>query len=133
MNDGMTLDHLLVMTDDLSGTEAFFRTLGNLAVGDRPPFPFGGSWLYANGKPIVHLALDRTSGGSDYLGEGKGGKPSTYIDHVAFSGGEHDAFVERLATSGLEYFVRSVPETGERQIFVTGPGGLKLEFIFPLG
>jgi catechol 2,3-dioxygenase-like lactoylglutathione lyase family enzyme len=129
MDEAMKLDHLLVMTDDLAGTEAFFRDLGNLTVGVRPPFPFPGSWLYADGQAVVHLAEARTSGASNYLRPADGAS-STYIDHVAFTGGDHAAFLERLAKTGMEHFERQVPETGERQIFVTGPGGLKLEFIF---
>lgn len=129
MLQSMTLDHILVMTEDLAGSETFFKGLANLESGPRPPFPFPGSWLYAGGKPIVHLALSQTAGGDNYLGS-RSNRQSTHVDHIAFTGDDPDAFVKRLNDSRLPHFERFVPETGERQIFVTGPGGLKLEFIF---
>lgn len=124
-----SFDHILVMTSDLPATEGFFRDLAQLEPGWRPRFPFPGSWLYANDRPVVHLAQTSTAGGDAYLGAGAT-EQSTYVDHIAFAGGDAAPFLERLAESGLPHFERFVPETGERQIFVTGPGGLKLEFIF---
>lgn len=129
MFETMRFDHVLVMTGDLQGTEAFFRGLANLQPGWRPPFPFPGTWLYAGDRPVVHLAEAGTAGGGTYLGTVSSAAP-TYVDHIAFAGDDAEAFLERLAESGLPHFERFVPETAERQIFVTGPGGLKLEFIF---
>lgn len=124
-----SFDHILVMTGDLPATEKMFRDLAGLQIGWRPPFPFPGSWLYANDRPVVHLAQTDTLGGDAYL-NGRAADRSTYVDHIAFAGDDPEAFLGRLAESGLSHFERFVPETGERQIFVTGPGGLKLEFIF---
>lgn len=125
----MNFDHFLVMTDDLPGTEAFFKVIAGLESGWRPPFPFAGSWLYADEKPIVHLAEIDSAGGDGYLG-GRTGRASTYVDHIAFSGEDLPTFKARLEHEGLPYFVREVPEVGELQFFVVGPGGLKFEFIF---
>lgn len=129
MLENMQFDHVLVMTNDLPGAEAFFKGLAKLKTGPRPPFAFPGSWLYSDGRPVVHLALTDASGADAYLGA-RHGAQTTYVDHIAFTGDEPDAFIERLNQSGLPHFERFVPESGERQIFVTGPGGLKLEFIF---
>lgn len=124
-----SFDHILVMTGDLPATEDFFHGLAGLQPGWRPPFPFPGSWLYSGDRPVVHLAQMGTAGGDAYLGA-RATELTTCVDHIAFAGGDAAAFLERLAESGLPHFERFVPETGERQIFVTGPGGLKLEFIF---
>ncbi|KUR75374.1 hypothetical protein AQZ50_15710 [Novosphingobium sp. Fuku2-ISO-50] len=125
----MKFDHILVMTDDLQQTGAFFRDLAKLELGPRPPFSFPGAWLYSEGRPVVHLAQAQTEGADAYVGRAQG-VAASYVDHIAFVGDDLAAFLSRLAESGLPHFERFVPESGEHQIFVTGPGGMKLEFIF---
>jgi len=48
------LDHVTLRTKDLEA-KAFFETVLGLEVGYRPAFAFPGYWLYADGRPIVHL------------------------------------------------------------------------------
>ena len=50
------LDHLLVLTDDLEATRAFYCDVLGLEAGERPAFAFLGYWLYLDGVPCVHLA-----------------------------------------------------------------------------
>ncbi|MBS0471252.1 MAG: VOC family protein [Proteobacteria bacterium] len=121
----LRLDHVLFLTPDLPRTTAFLSAATGLSLGLRPAFRFPGAWLYAGDKPVLHVAaVDPAS--ADYLG-GQGGS----IDHIAFAGDDLAALRARIASSGLAHFERVVPESGERQVFVTGPGGLKLEFLFP--
>src|SRR4051795_5232555 len=58
----MRIDHVTIATDDLETTVAFYRDVLGLVVGPRPAFPFAGAWLYANGRPIVHLRAPGAEG-----------------------------------------------------------------------
>src|SRR4051795_8814183 len=51
----MRIDHVTIATDDLETTVAFYRDVLGLVIGPRPAFPFARAWLYADGRPIVHL------------------------------------------------------------------------------
>ena len=57
----MRIDHVTIATDDLDGIVAFYRDVLGLEVGPRPAFPFAGAWLYAGGRPIVHLLRSTVS------------------------------------------------------------------------
>ena len=50
------LDHTLVLTDDIEGTMAFYRDVLAFEVGERPPLPFPGYWLYLDGVACLHVA-----------------------------------------------------------------------------
>ena len=50
------LDHVTIRSGDLEGTKAFLETVLGLEVGFfTPGLLIPGYWLYADGKPIVHL------------------------------------------------------------------------------
>ena len=49
------LDHVNLRTADVAGMVAFYRDLLGFEVGPRPPFRFGGAWLYCGGQAAVHL------------------------------------------------------------------------------
>ena len=50
------LDHVLLLSDDIDSTRDFYCRAVGMSVGDRPPLPFPGYWLYAGGKPCLHIA-----------------------------------------------------------------------------
>jgi catechol 2,3-dioxygenase-like lactoylglutathione lyase family enzyme len=56
------LDHanLRLRPQDLPAALVFYRDLLGLEEGPRPAFDFPGAWLYAGGRPIVHLACRDT-------------------------------------------------------------------------
>lgn len=125
----MKFDHLLVMTDDLPEAIDFFTQIMGLEPGPRPPFSFPGAWLYSGDQAVIHLAQTNVSTGQDYVGgNAKGGL--TYVDHIAYTASGATAFIAKVEAAGLQYFERRVPGTGERQIFVIAPNGLKFEFVF---
>jgi len=117
----MRLDHVLICTRNLPAMQHFFEEVLLLESGPRPPFTFDGTWLYSEGKPIIHLAA---SSGQD----GKGA-----VDHIAFTGGSYDELIERLTQAKRAYIERTVPDSGEHQVFVNGPEGIALEIQFPPG
>src|SRR6185369_13824335 len=50
------LDHYNIETVNLEETIKFYCEVLGLYVGDRPPLPFPGAWLYAeNNQPTIHL------------------------------------------------------------------------------
>ena len=125
----MQLDHVTLVTPDLEGTCRFFRDIVGLDDGPRPPFRVDGHWLYANGRPAVHLVdatvPARSPGGSAVL-------VAPRIDHVAFrvaSGVEWRALVERLAAHRVPYQLAEVPMSAEVQLFVALAPGVVVEFV----
>ena len=61
LGGGMKLNHILVLTADLSAMKYFWTKIVGLHVGDRPPFPFKGVWIYSDEKPLIHIAERATS------------------------------------------------------------------------
>jgi catechol 2,3-dioxygenase-like lactoylglutathione lyase family enzyme len=118
------LEHVLVLTDDLEATRAFWCEALGLEVGERPDLPFPGYWLYARGVPCVHLA-ERAAyeAHATTLGLEAAAGP---VDHVAFSA-EGDEVALRLAASGIEVVCNEIPEAGVRQLFLTDPNGMRVE------
>lgn len=122
----MRLNHLLVVADDLQAMRRFFVQVIGLEDGPRPPFPFAGHWLYSEGAALIHLAQASAEPGDRQV------KPAGVIDHLAIQGADLAVTRERLAAVGVEHFERRVPVEGHLQIFVPGPEGVKVEFLFPL-
>lgn len=117
----MKLNHILVLTTDLSAMECFWTELIGLHVGERPPFPFNGVWVYSNNRPLVHIAEQPYS----TFGHGS-------IAHVALEGANYNVLLERLGNSTYGYTEKVVPLSNERQVFIMGPDGLTVEMLFPL-
>jgi catechol 2,3-dioxygenase-like lactoylglutathione lyase family enzyme len=119
------LEHLLVLTDDLEATRAFYCDALGLEVGERPALEFPGYWLYLDGVPCVHVAeREAYDAHSTRLG-----LPTTQapIDHVALAADDYDQLVERLRAAGIEAVTNTVPGTGLRQLFVDDPNGVRIE------
>jgi catechol 2,3-dioxygenase-like lactoylglutathione lyase family enzyme len=124
------MEHVLVLAEDIDATRDFYRDALGLEVGERPPLEFPGYWLYAAGVPCVHVA-DRAAytAHSEMTGlpasppaEGTGA-----LDHLAFSGDDHDEALARLERSGIEARRNTVPGIGMRQLFFKDPNGVKIE------
>ncbi len=124
------LEHVLVLTEDIDGTRDFYRDALGLEVGERPPLEFPGYWLYADGVPCVHVA-DRDAYTAHSRGAGMPAPPPAEgtgaLDHLAFSGDDHDEAVARLERSGVEVKHNEVPGIGMRQLFFEDPNGVKIE------
>jgi len=123
------LDHVLVLTDDLEQSRAFYCDLLGLEECDRPAFPFDGYWLGSGGSPYLHLA-DRAQY-DDALAALGLVRPSGPVDHVAIRGSALDELAARLAAAGLDAVPNEVPGVF-RQLYVTDPNGLRIEVNAPL-
>jgi lactoylglutathione lyase len=128
------INHVLLRTADIEGMIQFFEQSLNLENGYRPPFNFPGAWLWGDDKPLIHLSeislVDNEQ--SDYLGSQKVASEinTGTIDHIAFSGSDYHELMERLKHYKMDYFERTLPLTGEYQVFVEGPEGLRIEIQF---
>jgi len=119
------LDHVLVLSDDIDRSRDFYcRTVG-MTVGERPPLPFPGYWLYAGGRPCLHIA-DREIYTAHAVSAGLRA-PSGQVDHVAFAASDYAAAAERLERDGVAAVRNSIPEAGLRQLFFEGPDGVRIE------
>jgi catechol 2,3-dioxygenase-like lactoylglutathione lyase family enzyme len=115
------LDHVTINTHDLEATRRFYVDVIGLRDGERPPFGFPGLWLYVDDTPVIHVigltgADERVSGGGS-------------VDHIAF---RVDGLAQMRERIGRENIVTEavVPRTGDTQIFVHDPNGVRLELNF---
>ena len=120
------LDHVNIRTERCDETRDFFVDIVGLRVGDRPPFNFGGYWLYAGEQAVIHLtdARDQDAHG---LAAGRAGAA---IDHVSFRMTGYAPLREKLERKGLPFETRVVPRNGDVQIFVDDPNGVTVELTF---
>ena len=109
----------------LESLRDWYRDAVGLTVGERPPFRFRGFWLYAKGRPILHLSEE--SAGESHPAPGSG-----TFDHVAFTCDDFASMRERLDRMNISYRVADVPLTRTRQIFVRDPAGNGVELNFEL-
>jgi catechol 2,3-dioxygenase-like lactoylglutathione lyase family enzyme len=120
----MKLDHATIVTGDLEGARRFLCAIVGLSEGPRPPFGVDGHWLYANGRPVIHLI------GTAAVPSARPASPR--IDHVALrinSVQQWSALLERIRLSGVSYELNEVPLTGERQLFLTMAPGVVIELV----
>ena len=113
------MNHFNVLTDDVEATRKFYVNILGLTVGPRPPFSFGGIWLYAGGKPILHISEDE-------LPESRSG----VIDHIAFTSNDLRGTCATLDRNAIPYSVSKQVQTGIWQIFFRDPMGAKVELDF---
>jgi len=104
----------------------FYCNVLGLREGPRPPFQSSGAWLYAGQFPLVHLVEDLSAphGAS---------RDAPAVDHVAFVCQGLDELRQRLETQGVAYSISHIPMTGEVQVNVRDPSGMKVELAFSPG
>jgi catechol 2,3-dioxygenase-like lactoylglutathione lyase family enzyme len=130
-SEAMQLDHATIVTAELETARRFFVDVAGLTQGPRPAFSVDGYWLYANGRPVVHLVESTMPAPSV--------RAAPRIDHVAFrleSPAEWQALLARLQTSGVDHRSAQVPPMGPQeaamQIFVALAPGVVVEFVTAL-
>ncbi|THD59707.1 VOC family protein [Phenylobacterium sp.] len=114
----LDLDHINIRTMELARTRAFFTEVLGLTVGWRPDFSFGGAWLYAGDKDVVHLVEVSRAGVASR---------GSALDHFAFAIDDYDEAKRRLDAAGLSYEAGEAPNGGIRQLFVTELNGVTIE------
>ena len=126
------MDHFSIRTTKLEETREFYETTLGMKVGERPPLPFPGYWLYLGDDTVIHLVgIDENNpdGLNDYLGEidvnqlsGSGA-----VDHLAFRASDAQNLVNKLKIKKVPYRERVVQEMNLYQLFVEDPNNITLE------
>ena len=127
------LDHFTIRTERWDETAAFFAQVIGLQPGPRPAFRFPGHWLYASGKPILHI-VSMTEDRAEleaYLGVKTPQPGGGSIDHVSLRGDDLGATQQHFLALNIVFRERVIPEVGEHQLFVEDPNGITVEMIFP--
>ena len=117
------LDHYTIGTADLDRAVAFYEKALGLENGPRPDFDFPGAWLYADGRPIVHLFENPT------LRDRRTGP----LDHISFNADDMDEALKRLDRLGIGYTRREVPGGRMLQVFLHDHDGIRIELNFKVG
>lgn len=114
------MNHFTVIAQDLQRTLDFYVGVLGLEPGPRPDLGFDGAWLYADGRPILHIYADRP------VPPGVAG----VIDHMAFSARGLKEVKARFDARGLKYDLRQQKGSGTWQLFSLDPSGAKVELDF---
>lgn len=119
----MHIDHINISAPMklLEKVRDFYCEVLGLNEGFRPNFSKNGFWLYADGKPIIHLS---ESPGHD-VGEKQG-----YIDHFALKATGVASVIEKLENAGIGYKTSYVEEIFLTQVFCKDPSGIGVEINF---
>jgi catechol-2,3-dioxygenase len=101
----------------------FYCLLVGLEVGPRPPLSSFGYWLYAGGRPVIHLSEENSRDQRvPFL-------KSTF-HHLAFSCSGPDEMEAALIRYAIPYRRAYVPGSGDLQLFFQDPAGNGVELNF---
>jgi catechol 2,3-dioxygenase-like lactoylglutathione lyase family enzyme len=126
MTTVLKLDHVNIRTVKPEATRDFFVDLVGLREGERPPFNFGGFWLYAGEQAVIHLVDARDRGGPATGYDNRGAA----VDHVAFRMSGYARLRELLEARGVAFETRIIPRNGDVQLFLEDPNGVGVELTF---
>jgi len=119
-----SLNHVGRLTKHLEESRAFYREVLGFREIQRPPFNFGGAWLFNYGLQI-HLIVDESIPDPT-------GPIQTRESHLAFEVEDLAIVEERLEKLGVPFRKNFVPERKTQQIFFRDPDGYHIEVgIYP--
>jgi catechol 2,3-dioxygenase-like lactoylglutathione lyase family enzyme len=116
----LSMEHFTVLTDDLDATLEFYAEVCGMRPGARPPLAIQGAWLYAGGRPILHIVSGVT------LPEQRRG----VLDHMAFAADDLAGVCATLQRRGVHYDLARLPGYGSWQLFCIDPNGARVELDF---
>ena len=116
------LDHVNLRTADLDAMVAWYGRILDMHPGPRPGFAFPGAWLYADGRPIVHLVGVETAPGAD--------PGALRLEHFAISANGLKDLLARLEADGARHRLRRIEEFGVLQVNVWDPDGNHIHIDF---
>ena len=117
------LDHVNIRTANLQGMIAWYDDVLGMRTGPRPPFSFGGAWLYCDGFPIVHLV--------EVAAEQKAIEPR--LEHFAISGEGMADFLGHLRSRKVAYKCSVTPGFGIQQVNIWDPDANHIHIDFAPG
>lgn len=125
----LTLNHYTIIARDLEKTKDFYKDIVGLSVGDRPPLPFPGYWLYCGDIPTVHLIGPREQN-PEFSDNASAPAPTGRLDHIAFNCEGLKEMREHLKSRGIKYDERVLPRLNMTQLFYLDPDGISVECNF---
>lgn len=118
------LDHVNLRTANVARMIEFYSGVLGLRVGARPPFSFGGAWLYCDERPVVHLVE---------VAEQPSPEGELRMEHFAFAARGFQEFTGKLESANVEYRLSKLFGTETRQLNVRDPDGNRVHIDFPEG
>ena len=95
------LDHVNIRTERVDALAAFYAEILGLVRGPRPPFAFGGAWLYCGDRAVVHLVeVEPGAAGARAVDPAE-----LRLSHFAFRASGLAAFLARLKQKGIQHAV----------------------------
>lgn len=124
-----SLNHYTIRPRDLEATRDFYADMIGLKLGDRPPLPFPGYWLYAGDTPVVHL-IGKQESETPIVDHTDPSVKVTRLDHIAFTAEGLADMRGRLKAAGLKCEERVLPRLNMTQQFTLDPDGIDVELNF---
>ena len=124
------LDHINIITDRLDETATFYATLLGMERRNGPPplTPENAQWMYAGGKPVIHI--NATDCPRTFERPVEPGALTGAIHHVALACSGYDEVKARLEAMGGTFKTNTVTAIGLRQIFTPDTNNVLLELNF---
>ncbi|KUF12561.1 VOC family protein [Pseudoponticoccus marisrubri] len=110
----IAFDHVNLRTRQLQTMIDWYGRVLGLLPGPRPPFGFGGAWLYLGEQPYVHLVEKP---------EQKPSVPDNTMEHFAFRAKDMPAFLETLQEEGVAHSIDPLPGFPIVQVNFRDPDG----------
>jgi catechol 2,3-dioxygenase-like lactoylglutathione lyase family enzyme len=124
-----SLNHYTILARDLERTKDFYRDIVGLTIGDRPPLPFPGYWLYCGSVPVVHLIGFRAED-PKISDDASAPAPTGRLDHIAFTCNGLKQMRSELEARGIRFDERVLPRLNMTQLFYLDPDGISVECNF---
>jgi catechol 2,3-dioxygenase-like lactoylglutathione lyase family enzyme len=123
----VALDHVNIKTSGVEALATFYVDVLELQRGPRPPFAFGGAWLYCGDKAVVHLVDAGPRAPITIEPE------ELRLSHFAFRGTNLADFLARLRRLSVEFRLAQLPATTVTQVNLRDPDGnaLHVDFAVP--
>ncbi len=124
-----SLNHYTIKVRDLERTKDFYEDIVGLKVGERPPLPFPGYWLYCGDVPTVHLIGHRAE--DPAISDGPSEPAATgRLDHIAFACNGLKDMRDNLRSRDIKFDERVLPSFNMTQLFYLDPDGIAVECNF---
>ena len=124
-----SLNHYTIRVRDLEQTKDFYCDVVGLTVGERPPLPFPGYWLYCGGVPTVHL-IGRREEDPQIPDSAAAPAATGRLDHIAFACNGLKEMRDNLQKRGIKFDERVLPRFNMTQLFYLDPDGISVECNF---
>ncbi len=113
MPASLTFDHVNIRTANLANMLSFYQQVLGLESKERPPFGFGGAWMYAGDQAIVHLVevAEQTA------------PEDPQLEHFALRSAGLADFLAHLREHNVAYQIGIIPEWEIRQVNFYDPDG----------